>query len=175
MSGISPMGPMRGARGIVPRILRASCEISFVFGLALLVSSLLSIALEPGASLQSLRTAMLRFGLPLVAASMAVVAVAAHRLARFTGVRELHRLRERLYFVAALVLTVLAPSALLGARMMPMPRPGAIAVYAVEACAWLIAAWLLRGNVDDARRLVAGEPDQLDEARAPERSMSSIR
>lgn len=175
MSGVSPTGSMQGAQGIAARILRASCEISFVFGLALLAASLLSIALEPGAPLHALRTAMLRFGIPLVAASMAVIALAAHRLARFTGVRELHRLRERLYFVAALVLTVLAPSALLGMRMLPMPPPGAVAVYAVEACAWLLAAWLLWGNASDARTLAGGEFDQSGEARAAERSMSSIR
>ena len=78
---------------------------------------------------------------------------------------------------ATLVLTVLVPSALLGARAVLMPRPGgALAVQTVEAGAWLLAACLLWGSVGDARALAeVGDADQPGAADAPDRSMSSIR
>lgn len=175
MSGISTVRPAHRAGANATRILRAGCEMSFAFGFVLLVASSSALWLEPGAALRMLRTAMLRFGIPLLAASMALTALAVRRVARDTGAREAHRLRERLYFVATLVLTVLAPSALLGARTMLVLRPGSAVVHAVEAGAWFLAAWLMWGNLDDARKLADGEPVQSDEPCVPGRSMSSIR
>jgi hypothetical protein len=178
MSGVSLVSSTHRSAAPGARILRASCEASFTVSLALFVASAAAIALAPGEALRAMRTAMLHFGIPLLAISMAVAALAARRIAYETDVREVHRIRERLYFVATLVLTVLVPSALFGARTVLVPRAGgAIAVHLVEAVAWLLAAWLLWGNVGDARsRAVAGESDQLDDvAPLPERSMSSIR
>ncbi len=175
MSGISHVRPARRMRTNPTRILLAACEISFAFGLALVVASLAALWLEPGPVLRTVRMAMLQFGIPLLAASMTVTAIAVRRVARDTDAREAHRLRERLYFVATLVLTVLAPSALLGARMMLVLRPGSAAVHAVEACAWFLAAWVMWGNIDDARKLADVASDHVDDARVPERSMSSMR
>ncbi|HLT25081.1 MAG TPA: hypothetical protein VK047_00175 [Zeimonas sp.] len=143
----------------------------------MLAASLASLTLVPGDALRALRFAMLWFGLPLLALAMTLAASAARRLARDVDAREILRLRERLYFVAALVLTVLVPSALLGLRAALVPRPGgALAVGVVEAGAWLLAAGLLWGNVGDARGLgVAGDPGQRADESASVRSMSSMR
>lgn len=144
---------------------------------ALLAASLVSFVPAPGDALRALRLAMLWFGLPLLATTMAFTASAAYRVARDVDTREIHRLRERLYFVAALGVTVLLPSALLGMRVAMMPRPGgAIAVQVVETGAWLLAACLLRGNLGDSRRPAAeGGADQRAGESGPERSISSIR
>jgi len=155
-------------------VLCASCEISFAFALVLLVAASWSLWLEPGAALRVVRMAMLQFGIPLLVAALATAAVAARRVARSTEVREASRVRERLYFVATMMLTVLVPSALLGTRTMLALRPGSMIVNAVEAFAWLLAAWLLWGNIDDARRLALASADQPGDACPPERSMSSI-
>jgi len=174
MSGTSTVRSTPCAVVNATRILSASCQASFALALALLVASAWSLWFEPGEVLRVVRTAMLQVGIPLVSATLAVAAVTARRVARATEVREALRLRERLYFVATMMLTVLAPSALLGIRTMLALRPGSMIVNIVEAFAWLLAAWLLWGSIDDARRLAVGSPDQPDDARAPERSMSSI-
>lgn len=177
MPGISTARAAQRPRTFVLRALRASCETSFLLSVALLAATLASMTFAHGDARWALRFAMLTIGVPLLAASMAVAALVSLRAARETDVRAVHRLRERLYFVATLVLTVLVPSALLGARAVLMPRPGgALAVHAVEAGAWLLAACLLRGSVGDARALAdAGDADQPEDAGAPDRSMSSIR
>ncbi|HEY0879369.1 MAG TPA: hypothetical protein VGE10_13055 [Zeimonas sp.] len=179
MSRTSTVRSTHRSAVLAGRILRAGCEMSFTLSLALFVASAVSMGLEPGTALRAVRGAMLQFGVPLLVAAMAVAAFAALRIAHAIDAREVHRLRERLYFVAALMLTVLVPSVLLGVRAMLMPRPGGvIAVHVVEVLAWLLATWLLWGNVHDARALsFAGgrDEDQVDATRVSERSMSSIR
>jgi len=177
MHGTSTAPSARRPRTWVLRALQASCETSFLLSLALLAATLVSITFVDGDSRWTLRFAMLTIGVPLLAASMTVAALVSLRAARETDMRAAHRLRERLYFVATLVLTVLVPSALLGARAVLMPRPGGLlAVQVVETVAWLLAACLLWGSVGDARALVdTGDADQPEAADAPERSMSSIR
>lgn len=177
MSGISTAHSAQQPRTFLLRVLQASCETSFLLSVALLAASLVSMVLALGDVRWSIRFAMLMIGVPLLAASMALAAFVSFRAAPEIDVREMHRLRERLYFVATLVLTVLVPSALLGVRAVLLPRPGsAAAVYAVETCAWLLAAGLLWGSVADARALaVAEDGNQPESADAPARSMSSIR
>lgn len=162
---------------LAPLLLRAGSDLSFLLSCALLAASLVSFVPAPGDVLRTLRLAMLWFGVPALAAAMTLAASAAHRMSRDLDLRELHRLRERLYFVAALGVTVLLPSALLGMRVALMPRPGgAIAVQVVETGAWLLAAILLRGNVGDSRRAASeGDADQPADESSPERSISSIR
>lgn len=175
MSGTPTAHPAR-PRTFVLRVLQASCETSFLVSVVLLAASLASTMLDPGEARWALRFAMLVIGVPLLVASMALAALVSLRAARETGLREVHRLRERLYFVGTLVFTVLVPSALLGARAVLLPRPGgALAVHAVEAGAWLLAACLLWGGVGDARALAASDDDQPETAGASGRSMSSIR
>ncbi len=174
MYGTSTVRSAPRALAAAARILCASCRISFVVALMLLAAASWSLWLAPGEPLRVVRTAMLQVGIPLLAAALVATAAAVRRVARTTEAREASRLRERLYFVATMMLTVLVPSALLGTRTMLALRPGSMIVNAVEAFAWLLAAWLLRGNIDDARRLAVGSSDQPGDARAPERSMSSI-
>ncbi len=175
MPGISTARSAQRPRTFLLRALQVSCETSFLLSVALLVATLVSVIFVQGDTLWALRFAMLTIGVPLLAASMAVAAFVSLRAARETDVRAAHRLRERLYFVATLVLTVLVPSALLGARVVLVPRAGGVlAVHVVEAGAWLLAACLLWGSVGDARAL-AEAGDQSEVADAPDRSMSSIR
>lgn len=177
MLGISSARAAQRPRTWVLRALQASCETSFLLSIVLLAATLVSVTFVDGNTRWTLRFAMLTIGVPLLAASMTVSALVSLRAARETDVRAAHRLRERLYFVATLVLTVLVPSALLGARAVLMPRPGGtLAVQMVEAGAWLLAACLLWGSVGDARALAeGGDADQPEAADAPDRSMSSIR
>ena len=177
MSGISTAPSAQRPRTFALRVLQASCETSFTLSVALLAAALASMALALGDVRWFIRFAMLTVGVPLLAASMALAAFVSFRVARETDVREMHRLRERLYFVATLVLTVLVPSALLGVRAVLLPRPGgALLVHAVEVGAWLLAASLLWGSVADARALAfVGDGDQPEPADASRRSMSSIR
>jgi len=178
MPGTSVAPSVQRPRTFVLRALQAGCEMSFLLSVLLLAATLASATFVRGDVLWALRFAMLTIGVPLLVASMGVAAFFSLRAAREADVRAAHRLRERLYFVATLVLTVLVPSALLGARAVLLPRPGgALPVHAVEAGAWLLAAFLLWGSVSDARALAAlAEADQPEAAAdASERSMSSIR
>lgn len=178
MSAISLVRVSDRQGALALQFVRALSDVSLAVCAALLIASIASIALVSPGALRPLRTGMLQFGLPLLGVFLAADVFAMRHGGLSGDARELYRLRERVCVVAALVLTVLLPSAVLGARGVLAPRPGnTLAVWLVEVLAWVLATWLLLGNAADARKLAppARLADQADAAREPERSMSSIR
>lgn len=151
------------------RLLQATCLLAALAGAALLGAAVSAIVVDDPSSIRKLRVAMLHPGMTLLAVALAASAMVASRVARFVDDPSLRRLRERVYFVAAVAALVLAPSALLGWHWAGSAQSlaGVLAVQAMELVAMSIVLALLVRNARDALRLAA-------QARPARRSISSI-
>lgn len=138
------------------RLLHTGCILC-----ALLVAAMLAANVGAVLSDDELKTLLLRQwvltpGLFLLNLLLLAVLIVAKTL-RPGGIRRLARLTERLYFVLAMTMLVLLPSAVLGwmwaSRLQPIA--GAIATSSVEAMAQLLVLLLMWRNALDAARIRA--------------------
>ncbi|MBN9427877.1 MAG: hypothetical protein J0H09_15345 [Burkholderiales bacterium] len=136
------------------RLLHTGCILCALLMAAMLAANVGAVLTQDELKVLLLRQWVLTPGLFLLNLLLLAVLILAKTL-RPSGIRRLTRLTERLYFVLAMTVLVLLPSAVLGwmwaSRLQPVS--GAVATSSVEALAQLMVLLLMWRNALDAARL----------------------
>jgi len=139
---------------LLARLLHMGCILCVLLVAAMLAANFGAVLSKDEDLVLLLRQWVLTPGLFMLNLLLLAVLIVA-KLLRCGPTRRLVRLTERLYFVLAMAVLVLLPSAVLGwiwaSRLQPMPE--AIATSSVEAMAQLLVLLLMWRNALDAARL----------------------